>query len=285
MLYSILNNKIEIEDLTEFNPGHIVECGQLFRYYKTETGYKIFSKNLFCGLIYDKTRVIIDSADAEYFVNYFDLNRNYSDIKLALSGYPNLKKAINYGGGVRILNQDPAETVISFIISANNNIPRIRQIIGRLCDALGEDMGGYRAFPTPEALAARDAAFYRSMGAGYRADYIVSAAKMISDGHLEGLEKLETPAARKKLLELPGVGPKVADCVLLFAYHRTDTFPTDVWIEKVYDSLFGGGNLSRSKKSEALLRYYGELSGYAQQYLFYYARENNIINPKMEEKQ
>ncbi|MFA5450164.1 MAG: DNA glycosylase, partial [Clostridia bacterium] len=230
MFYSNPDGKIIVDDLKDFNPKHILECGQTFRFSQTDTGYKVFSKKYICSLIYDKTRVIIDSNNTDYFINYFDLNRNYSAIKLALSGYPNLQKAINYGSGIRILNQDPAETIISFIISANNNIPRIRLILDRLCNSLGEDMGGYHAFPTIEALSSAGADFYRSIGAGYRAEYLAKTAKALHNGFNLELSSMDTQTAKKHLQSLFGVGQKVADCILLFAYHRTDAFPTDVWI-------------------------------------------------------
>lgn len=286
MEYRILNGQIIINDTREFNPRHILESGQTFRYTKTETGYKIFAKNLFCSLIYDNDRVIMCSNHADYFVNYFDLNRDYGKIKEALNSFPSLVEAVNFGSGIRILNQDPTETIFSFIISANNNIPRIKLIINRLCDALGEEMDGYRAFPTVQALASKDEAFYRSLGLGYRAKYIGKTAQRILDGFNLNLGGMTTAEAKKHLLKLAGVGPKVADCILLFAYHRTDAFPTDVWIERVYDALYGECSLNREAKSQCLAARFGSLSGYAQQYLFYYAREKNIISSKkMEEKQ
>lgn len=276
MNYSILNNQIIIEGQKDFEPRHILDCGQVFRYLKTDSGYKIFSKNLFCSLIYVNDRVIINSINAEYFVNYFDLNRDYGEIKKKLVVYPGLSDAIKFGNGIRILNQDPAEVIISFIISANNNIPRIKLIIERLCTALGEDMGDYHAFPGVDALARAPIELFKSVGTGYRAGYLSDTAKKLADGFSLDFSGLEYGEARKKLMSLKGVGGKVADCILLFGFHRTEAFPTDVWIERVFTELFGESDLSGEKKSKILSAKFGDLSGYAQQYLYYNARENLI---------
>lgn len=277
-MIGISNNSITISDLSDFDPKHILECGQMFRYHKTAAGYKIFSKNLFCSLIYDNSRVIIVSNQADYFCSYFDLARDYSAIKRQLAGYPSLTDAINFGKGIRILNQDPAEVVISFIISANNNIPRIRLIIERLCEMFGQDMGGYYAFPTAERLSQATPEQLRSAGTGYRADYILQTACAIRDGFLHDVANMDTLTARKHLMTLKGVGGKVADCILLFGYHRQDVFPTDVWISRIYERYFAGSDAcSREQMAQKLRGLFGNLSGYAQQYLFYYIRNTQKI--------
>jgi N-glycosylase/DNA lyase len=278
-MYSISNGQILIEDTTDFVPEHILGCGQTFRYYKTESGYKIFSKNLFCSLIYDNHHVIISSNQPAYFVHYFDLGRDYGGIKSALSEFGNLKEALAFGSGIRILNQDPQEMIFSFILSANNNIPRIRGIIERLCERFGEDMGGYRAFPTAERLAEAKAEELRACGAGYRADYILQTARDIRDGFSLDISRMDTPTARKHLSSLKGVGSKVADCILLFGYHREDVFPTDIWIERVYQKYYAScGDCSREQMARRLAGLFGNLSGYAQQYLFYHTRSNKDNN-------
>lgn len=273
-MFGISNNLITVCNTSDFNPKHILECGQTFRYTKIDSGYKVFSKNLFCSLIYDNTRVIIESNQPAYFYRYFDLGRDYGKIKQALSGFPNLESAIAYGSGIRILNQDPAETVFSFILSANNNIPRIRSIIQKLSDRFGEDMGDYRAFPTAERLAEVADDELREIGTGYRAAYIAGAARAIRDGFLQDISKMDTPAAKRHLMSLQGVGDKVADCILLFGYHKDDVFPTDVWISRVYEKYFAQcGQCSRKEMAKRLTDLFGNLSGYAQQYLFYYIRQ------------
>lgn len=274
MQYVIDGNKILIKDTSEFCPKHILECGQLFRYLNSSSGYKIFSKNLFCSLIYVDGYATIETVDTDYFVKYFDLNRDYGEIKRRLLGFPCMREAIGYGYGVRILNQDPTEMIISFIISANNNIPRIQGIIERMCMTSGAPIGdeGY-AFPTLEDLSRRDREYFTSIGAGYRADYLVKSVDALYHGFADDVEGLDTPSARKKLMQLTGVGRKVADCILLFGYHREDVFPVDTWIEKVYSRLFGESSATPTRKADELAEYFGDLSGYAQQYLFYHARE------------
>lgn len=274
MEYSISNGQIIINNAEHFDPKSIIECGQVFRYQKIESGYKIFSKNLFCSLIYTKDRAIIVSDCLPYFIDYFDLNRDYGDIESALSGYRNLGNAVSYGKGLRILKQDPFETLISFIVSANNNIPRIQGIIERLCAACGENMGDYFAFPTAERLAAKDADFFYKLGAGYRAEYIADTSQKIANGFSLDLSGMSTPEARQRLISLKGVGRKVADCVLLFGYGRKDVFPTDTWIEKVYAERYGENGKDAAKMADRLSGEFGELSGYAQQYLYNYARNH-----------
>ncbi len=275
MKYEISCGKILISDTSEFSPKHILECGQVFRYLNSISGYKIFSKKSFCSLIYANGYVTIDSTDTDYFVRYFDLERDYGDIKRRLSGYPLMTEAIGYGGGVRILNQDPREMIISFIISANNNIPRIKGIIERLCAARGERLadGGY-AFPDIGALKGLDRDFYAALGAGYRADYLVKTVDALNSGFDPELDGLPLAEARKRLMSLSGVGRKVADCILLFGYHRSEVFPVDTWIEKVYRRIFSDEGRSAVYIADKMSEYYGDLAGYAQQYLYYYAREN-----------
>lgn len=278
MNYEINQNNILINDTEEFLPKHIFDCGQVFRYLNSSSGHKIFSKNSFCGLIYVYGYVTIESANPLEWVDYFDLKRDYSAIKADLTGrFGILNKAVEFGKGIRILNQDPYEMIISFIISANNNIPRIKGIIDRLCKASGENLGnGNFGFPSMEALKGKTEDFFKDLGAGYRASYLVKTIDALNNGFNLDLNSLDTDSARRHLMKLTGVGRKVADCILLFGYHRTDTFPVDVWTERVYDDLFGFSTLSAEAKANKLCSYFGPMSGYAQQYLYYYYRENNL---------
>jgi N-glycosylase/DNA lyase len=185
---------------------------------------------------------------------------------------PILKEATEYGKGIRILKQDLFETIISFIISANNNIKRIQLIIEKLCLYLGEKTPYGYAFPTKKTLSSVDAAFFRQIGAGYRADYLQHTAKMLfNDFDLEQLKSMDTASARKKLTELKGVGAKVADCILLFGLSRYDVFPVDIWIKKVYHKYYECG-LPHSQIADFFVNKFQNLSGFAQQYLYYYLR-------------
>ncbi|MBQ8178768.1 MAG: 8-oxoguanine DNA glycosylase [Clostridia bacterium] len=278
MNYEINSNNILIKDTQEFLPKHILDCGQVFRYLNCNSGHKVFSKNSFCGLIYIQGCVTIDSDNPLEWANYFDLNRDYGAIKADLSGcFGTLDRAIEFGHGIRILNQDPYEMILSFIISANNNIPRIKGIIERLCARSGLKIGDDEfGFPSVEALKGKGEDFYKELGAGYRASYLVKTVDAMLNGFNLDISAMDTDTARRHLMKLTGVGRKVADCILLFGYHRTDVFPVDVWTERVYDDLFGKGDLTPEQKANRLCSYFGPLSGYAQQYLYYYYRENNL---------
>lgn len=277
MLYEKSQNKILIKDTSEFVPKHILECGQVFRYLNSNLSYKIFSKKSFCGLIYIGTYATIETTEVDYFINYFDLARDYTSIKRELSGFAGMQKALDFGSGIRILNQDPEEVVLEFIISANNNIPRIQGIIERIARTSGEPLpcGGY-SFPSAAELKGRSKEYFASLGAGYRADYLVKTVDALNNGFSLDLKGMSTPEARKHLMRLTGVGRKVADCILLFGYHREDVFPVDVWVERIYDDMFGASTLTAERKADNLSAHFGNLSGYAQQYLFYYYRTNQI---------
>lgn len=274
---SFNTDSIILTDLKDFNIRHILDCGQIFRYYLLPDGrYEVYSadKRCFVEETKDKAVITFDKGNRDYFYNYFDLATDYTAIKNSLKDKPLLKDAADYGYGIRILNQDKWETLVSFIVSANNHIPRIKSIIRRLCEALGKDMGEYKAFPTPEAMASVDEEFYAKLGAGYRAKYLLSTAKSVADGFdLESISSLDGKAANKKLCTLMGVGSKVADCILLFAYHKQDVFPVDTWIRKVYTDITGKVSTDAKAIRKELLAIYGEdMSGYAQQYLFFNKR-------------
>ncbi|MDE7349038.1 MAG: 8-oxoguanine DNA glycosylase [Clostridia bacterium] len=272
----IQKNSIIITELEDFDIRHILDCGQIFRYDKLNEGeYGVYSKDKTCLVRQMQDSAIIESDDPNYFVNYFDLERNYGEIKQRLKGKPFMDEAIEYGHGIRILNQDKWEMLISFIISANNHIPRIKGIIGRLCASLGENMGDYYAFPTPEAMASKNEEFYKSLGAGYRAKYLAVTSRQVADGFdLDAIDGMDGNTANKKLCTLMGVGSKVADCILLFGYHKQDVFPVDTWIKKVYKDVVGDGVDNNNVIRRKLIDIYGEYSGYAQQYLFFNKREN-----------
>ena len=257
-MYTIKDDKIFIKNKEDFVPMHILECGQIFRYKKTDKGYVVFSKDHKAVIQEKETGYEIATDDISYFIEFFDLDTDYSIIKNALSKDTVLKQAIDYGKGIRILKNDLFEMIISFIISANNNIPRIQKTIEYIAENLGEKIDDYYAFPT-----------------GYRAEYLVDTIAKIKNGEFDFdlLNTLNTNEARKYLLTLKGVGEKVADCILLFGMHRLDVFPVDTWINKIYNESLTDAPLSNRKQiSQNLVKKYGELSGYAQQYLFYYRR-------------
>lgn len=274
-MYTIKDDKIFINDADDFIPMHILECGQIFRYKKVGSGYIVFSKDHKAVIRKINAGYEVISDDARYFVDFFDLSTDYSLIKSTLSKEEILQKAIQYGKGIRILKNDLLETIISFIISANNNIPRIQKSIEYIASRLGEKINDYYAFPTIDRLASADIDFFKKAGTGYRAKYLVDTIAKIKNGDfdLNKLESLDTKNAKKYLLSLKGVGEKVADCILLFGIHRLDVFPVDTWINKIYNESFTSTPLTNRKQiSQNLVNKYGDFSGYAQQYLFYYRR-------------
>ena len=218
--------------------------------------------------------------------DYFDLNTDYEDIKEKLSKIDdNVKTSVGYGSGIRILNQDLWETIISFIISANNNIPRIKGIIDRISKKYGKEVNWngtkYYTFPTVEELSKASVEDLRALGLGFRDVRVYETTKKILNKEVD-LNKLteekDTEKVREKLLTLPGVGPKVADCILLFStLKRFEVFPIDVWVRRVMNDLYiknpDETKVNKREIEKLAKEKYGNLAGLAQQYLFYWKRE------------
>ncbi len=281
-----------IENIKSFEPKHIFECGQCFR-------WNLDENENYIGVIKDGvlkvekkenkiiiTGVIIDNKDIKDICKeYFDLDNNYEDIKMKLSKIDdNLKNSIAYGYGIRILKQDLWETIISFIISANNNIPRIKGIIERLSKNYGKEIiwnnKSYYTFPTKEDLSNVSVDELRKLGLGFRDKRVYDTTHILLENSkiLENLEKEEnTEKVREQLLELPGVGPKVADCIMLFALKRFEVFPIDVWVRRVMNDLYikeeDETKVNKRQIENLAKEKYKKLAGLAQQYLFYWRRE------------
>lgn len=276
MIIKKLKNEIIVSNLDDFNIDHILLCGQIFRYRKTDFGYLVFSKDKIAKVYKEDDVCKIVSDDVDYFYSYFDLDKDYSKIKTDLEKFKELEEPIKYGYGIRILKQDIFEAIISFIISANNNIKRIQGIVERISEKFGKKLGDFYAFPTIDELSLADENFFKSVGAGYRAPYLVNVIKQLKteEFDIEKMKKLSTKELRKLLIKLSGVGPKVADCILLFGFSRGDVFPVDTWGEKIYKEIFLGNLKDRNKITDFFVETFGDLAGIAQQYLFFYKREN-----------
>ena len=281
----------KIENIKSFELADIFDCGQCFRWNKQEDGSYtgIFRKNVIN--VQKQKNIIIfkgicDGEIKEIVEDYFDLKRNYEEIKNKLSQIDeNVKTSIEYGQGIRILNQDLWEMIISYIISANNNIPRIKGIIERLSKTYGQEIEWngekYYTFPTPEELKDVTVEDYRKLGAGFRDIRLYETVHMILDKKVN-LEEMQnnsnTLEVREQLLTLSGVGPKVADCILLFStLKRFEVFPIDVWVRRVMNELYikNEDETKVNKKEIEKLAHakFGNLAGIAQQYLFYWKRE------------
>ena len=287
--------KLILQKVDSFELKDIFECGQCFRWNeqkdKSYTG--VLGKNV-VNVKKEKQNVIIEGLfekDIKQTIEeYFDLKRDYSSIKEQLSKIDkNMEMSVKYGQGIRLLNQDLWETIASFIISANNNIPRIKGIIERLCQKYGDKMiwrkKDYYTFPTPEQLKNVIIQDYRNLGFGFRDKRIYETTQMILKGEvdLNQMQKnLNTIEVREQLLSLPGVGPKVADCILLFSnLKRLQVFPIDVWVRRVMNDLYikqqQEEKVSKKQIEEIAQEKFGDLAGLAQQYLFYWRREGNNI--------
>ncbi|RVU55565.1 DNA-3-methyladenine glycosylase family protein [Anaerosphaera multitolerans] len=280
-------NKIVLEDLDYFNPEHIFKCGQAFRWKEEEDGsYTNVAYNKIINVKGTGDVTINSSLDdfENIWRDYFDLNRDYKSIRKELSFDETLRKALDYGKGIRILNQEPFETIITFIISANNQIPRIKKSIELISKMYGSSLGSYMgeeyySFPGSEELSKAKAEDLREFArVGFRDKRIVETSKLISEGFIDidSLYEIPIEDARKELMKLPGVGPKVADCVLLFAFKRSESFPVDVWIKRVMEELYLKEETKKDLIGSEGRRIFGKNAGFAQQYLFYYGRENKL---------
>ncbi len=283
--------KYILENVTSFEPKHIFECGQCFRWDEEQDGsYTGIVKNNVINVKKVDNSIVFESLGAdnleELVIDYFDLNRDYEKIKDELSKIDEyLANSIKYGSGIRILNQDLWETIISFIISANNNIPRIKGIINRISQKYGTEIEWkgkkYYTFPTVENLAKATVEDLRSLGLGFRDIRVYNTTHKILEKQVD-LEKLhqevDTKKVRDTLLTLDGVGPKVADCILLFStLKRFDVFPIDVWVRRVMNELYikkeDETKVNKKDIEKLAKEKYGNLEGIAQQYLFYWKRD------------
>ena len=281
-------NRVLITEQPDFEPSHIFECGQAFRWEKEkDNSYTVVANKKVINVAKENDKIIINNTNEEDFYNiwkdYFDLNIDYSDIKLKLNNDDIMKKAIEFGHGIRILNQDEFETIISFIISANNRIPMIKKVIENLSFNFGDKIGEYNgkeyyAFPTMEQLAEAPVEIIRDCKAGFRSERIKEAAKRIiaEKDVVYSLKGKSYDEALYYLMTYNGIGNKVANCVLLFSMKQFSTFPVDVWVRRVMQELY----VPKTTSDKDIRRFaedkFGNISGYAQQYLFYYAREQGI---------
>ena len=267
-----------------FDLARTLLCGQAFRWKQTENGFSGIARDKPLRVRQDGDLLYLScaSSDLEFWANYFSLDRDYRQLEEMLECAPETAPCLAYSRGIRILRQDPFETLISFILSANNNFARICSLVSRLCDAYGEPVAfmgeTVRAFPVPESLAEAAPQALEKLGMGYRAPYVAQSAKRIAQGYdLEALRQLPFEHAKKELLSFAGVGPKVAECILLFSLGFDEAFPVDVWVNRVVEYLYPGEDGKIAAKAAA--KRFDSWAGAAQQYLFYYARQVGLGKP------
>ncbi len=262
------------KNVRDFDLEQTFNCGQCFRWNREGDSFVGFAGSWLCRVSFEGGDMLVEKLRGEgdvqrfaaYMADYLSLNVDYSALKERFSEDETMKRAIAFAPGIRVLNQPFFETLITFIISRNNNIPRIKKIVDAMADTYGTSVGAYHAFPSRQQLKDVSVEDYSRLKMGFRAKYVYDAVQKVTGGVIkrEEIEKMDLDSARKYLMQIKGVGPKVADCILLFSCKKYDSFPKDVWINRAMDRLFPNG-LPRCVKGR---------EGIAQQYIFHYARFN-----------
>lgn len=289
MIINEIENGLILENVNDFDAKHIFECGQCFRWEKEDdhsyTGIA-YGRVINVKSDYENKKVTILNTNISDFktiwFDYFDLGRDYGKIKKQLSADSTVKMAIEYGEGIRILKQQPWEVLVSFIISANNRIPMISKSVNILSELYGQAIkyNGkvYYTFPEPNRLKKADITDIGRCRAGFRCKYIKKAVEMVESGeiNLDGIANMEFSKAREELMKIPGIGIKVADCILLFSMQKHEAYPVDVWVKRVTEYFYFNRSAKIPEIYEFADKKFGSLAGFAQEYLFYYARDLKI---------
>lgn len=278
-----------IKNVSDFDLEQTLECGQCFRFYKQgEQDYVVVARKKLLHIVQQKRDLIFMDTDMDtvqkIWVPYFDLERDYGKIKDFLLKKDNiLRPAIEEKKGVRILNQEFHEILISFIISQNKQIGHIKQIVQAISNQYGAYLGNvngedYYAFPDIDVLGNISEEGYRALKTGFRAPYLRDASVKLAMGEISEttLIGLEEEDARKRLMEIKGVGEKVANCVMLFSLGYRAAFPIDVWMKRIMQTLYFKEEASKQVIGQFAEERYGEYGGYAQQYLFCFGREHKL---------
>ncbi|HKM00568.1 MAG TPA: DNA glycosylase [Sedimentibacter sp.] len=281
-------NRITVNGVKDFNIRHIFDCGQCFRWNKEEDeSYTGVVKNKVINVLQEGNTVDFNNINSDDFQNsiknYFDFDTDYETIKKTVNTDDIMAEAIKFGQGIRILNQDEWETMISFMISANNRIPMIKKVIENLSTSFGDYLGNYKgkdyySFPSAESLAAAPVEKILECKAGFRAPRIKEAANrfLTERDQIYNIRNISYDEGLAYLKTYTGIGDKVANCVLLFSMRHFDTFPVDVWVRRVMQTLYVDKETKDADIKIFAEEKFGKFSGFAQQYLFYYARENGI---------
>lgn len=294
MRYTYEDGNVVLSDCNSFVISQILECGQCFRFNKldeedyivTAFGKAVRIKEIEGNIVFFDT--VIEDFENIWF-DYFDLKRDYDSLKSTLGDNDIvLRDAVEFAPGIRILNQEFFECLISFIISQNNRIPMIKKVIKNISERYGNyiktiEGEEYYSFPKVEQLLNATEAELMECRTGFRAKYIIDAVSKVASGEVnfDKFDHITTDMVRENLISIKGVGPKVADCVLLFSCKRGEVFPTDVWIKRVMSHFYFDDNDTPIKEIHKLAdEKYGKHAGFAQQYLFNYARQFKIGTDK-----
>ena len=276
-----------IPHLSDFNLKYTLESGQSFRWNRVDDAYYGVVEGRILKILQRGNTLIIDSSQDEdesiftsHLSHYLDLDRELASILAIVNVDAYIDRAINRFWGMRILNQELWETIASFILSQNNNMGRIRSIIRSLSERFGQrlEFEGYvdYTFPGPQTLADVGVDEIFACGTGYRAAYLWNAANNIANGELvlDALTQMDYPDAKHELMKLEGVGEKVADCICLFSLGHLSALPVDVWIKRIFETIYLRRRATLREIQEFAKNYFGEFVGYAQQYLFHYAQNH-----------
>lgn len=282
-------NGIIIKDIKDFDLMQTLECGQCFHFEKLgEMEYAVVHGKYLLHIKQKENELFCRDLTPDEFehvwLEYFDLNRDYDRIKCHLvRADERLEDAIRTNYGVRILNQQFEETLMSFIISQNKQIPHIKKIVRDISEKYGDYLGiindmKFYAFPDREQLKKITVQDYRVCKTGFRAPYLFDASEKLSgpEFEIEELKKMGYEKAKERLISVKGVGEKVANCVLLFSLGYRNSFPVDVWIKRIMESMYFKKSADNSEIMQFAVERFGEYAGYAQQYLFYYARDKQL---------
>lgn len=274
----IITHRLEFTGVCDMNLTHVFECGQCFRWTAGDDGsYTGVAGQYFCRALLTGTTLVLDvsGGDREFWYDYFDLGTDYGRIKRTIGAADKgIAAAVEHCYGIRILQQDFYEVLISFIISQNNNIPRIKACIEAMCREYGKEIGcrggiEYYAFPEAELLAELSHESFASLKFGYRSDYLPKASRRFLE---RGKPRGTAEEKRRELLEYTGIGPKVANCIMLFGLGEVSAFPIDTWVRTFMSDLYGFAKDDIKGMEKYAKEHFGKYGGYIQQYLFYYYR-------------
>lgn len=281
--FEYVENEIILREFGSFSLKNTFACGQCFRWKEQNNGsFSGVAGGRNVNISYDGVLHIKGAKreDIEFWINFLDITRDYDGMCDVFKGLDiNMKKAVDFAQGLRLLKQPFFETLISFIFSQNNNVPRITGIIEKLCRSHGQQIDeDVFSFPNAETMASLDVNDISKLGAGYRSEYVTQTSRLFASGSFdfETLKSADLQEAREIMQRFPGVGPKVADCVLLYSGTNHEAFPTDVWVKRVMEELYLGKSMKNSDIMKFASEYFGSVAGFAQQYLFHYARMNKI---------